>query len=105
MNYMNESLCVRVINLIKTQSENELLLHHINWKKKIKVVDTTNESNNDNDIIQLDLKRNTKEILENEKKRMMTIKLIQKLKSFLIQLTVRLIKIILIILIQTMYYF
>ena len=67
MNYINEKLCVRIIDLIETQSENMILVKQTNCNEKIKVVHKTGENNNDKDRIQLDVKRNTKVIIENDK--------------------------------------
>ena len=67
MNYINEKLCVRIIDLIETQSENMILVKQTNCNEKIKVVHKTGENNNDKDRIQLDVIRNTKVIIENDK--------------------------------------
>ena len=66
-NYINEKLCVRIIDLIETKRKDKFLLQQTNCNEKINVVHKTSKNNNDKDRIQIDVKRNTKEHIENDK--------------------------------------
>ena len=67
INYINESLCVRVINLTKIQIKNNLFLHHTNCNETIEVVNKPDENSYDKDRIQLITKSNTKGNIDNDK--------------------------------------